>query len=259
VRNNEQDIHLLYNNPHSFIEEHQKTIEFVVNKFVFTGFFAQSERDELIQFVNERLLSEKIRKMQQQYRPAYYVVTYLSKIVHNICLEYSRKKRSGNREEITGDLDRLNLKDTEDITNKLLVDEEVQRLDNILSLYHRQRIRVEIFLKILFGIGVERDEIRLLYPKASDASIEELTARCDPLSDLDKKTDKDLYTALTQFCNRYENKNNTADALRKYIQAKMSEIIELLNSPPHRTSYDKETLKILFQYRYKDFHFNRTT
>jgi RNA polymerase sigma factor (sigma-70 family) len=255
VRNNDFDIHLLRNDPNAFIEEHQKTITFIVNKFVASGFFNHGDRDEIIQFINEKLLAERIAKMQKQYKANYFVVTYLSKIIHNLCLEYSRKQRTSLREEISADISRLEIADNDSTVSNLLIEEESQRLDTILKMYHKHGKRIEVILKIFFAIGICREDLLQLYPNARERDINTVLNKCNPVSDLDAKTDRELYETVTQFINTYEKKQNTPDALRKWMNVKITEIIELLNGNPKTANYDKETLKILFQFRYKNLHF----
>ncbi len=255
MRNNDFDIHLLLKDPNTLIEEHQKTIACVVNKFVYTGLFSYHDRDEVIQYVNERLLTEKITKMQKQYKPQYYVVTYLSKIVYNLCLEYSRKHRTGNREDTTVDISQTDIPDNDDFSRHIMIQEESRRLDSILKMYYKHHKRIEVFLKIFFGIGITHDDLLQLYPEADEKEISVVLQKCNPTSDIDHKTDKELYETLTQFINKYEKKHNSSDALRKWVHAKMTEIIVLLNGNPKTANYDKETLKILFQFKYENLHF----
>lgn len=255
MRNNEYDIRLLFNDPNTFVEEHQKTIQYVVNKFVYSGFFSYNDRDEIVQYINEKLLSEKIGKMQKQYSANYFVVTYLSKIVYNLCLEYSRKRRTAVREDTYHDITQLDISNNEDLSSNVMIDDESRRLDTILQLYHKNRKRIEVFLRIFFRIGVDYEELRQLYPNAAEPEINKVLQICNPVSDHDNKTDKELYETLTAFINKYENKQNTSDALRKWINAKITEIIDLLNGKPKTANYDKETLKILFQFKFKNLHF----
>ncbi len=252
---NDYDIHLLLKDPNRFIEEHQKTISYVVNKFVYTGLITYQERDDVVQFINEKLLTDKLSKMQKQYRPTYFVVTYFSKIVHNLCLEYSRKQRSSKRiEDFSIDISQTDVASPGDVSQQVLIDEESRRLGTILRMYHKDRHRIELVLKALFGIGIDREDLLDLYPGASENDINRLRKECNPTSDSDNKTDKQLYKVLTGFLNKYERKQNTPDALRKWTNVKITEIIDLLNEKPKTSNYNKETLKILFQFTYKNFH-----
>jgi RNA polymerase sigma factor (sigma-70 family) len=255
VRNNENDIQLLFNDPNSLVERYQKTIGIVVNKFVYSGFFTVDERDDVIQYVNEKLLSEKIAKMQQQYKPLYFVVTYVSKIVYNLCLEYSRKKKRARREETCIDLARLEIADGGNLSDMMIIKEECDRLSAILRTYDTDRPRIELALKVVLGIGITERDVLNVYPQASEEDVQHLIDGCNAESELDRKTDKELYRAITQMTNKYENKMNSADALRKWISARINEIIELLNGTHKTANYSKETLKILCQYYYKNFHF----
>lgn len=255
VQNNEQNIHLLFNDPNAFLEVHQTTIGYIVNRFIHTGFFEVSDRDEIIQYVNEKLLRDKIPKMQQQYDRSYFVTTYLSKIVHNVCLEYARANHRKRRQEVSLDVYQLETANTDNVADALVIEEEKKKLRTILRMYHKNQARIELFLKVLFGVGITDEQLISLYPTASSTDIHELTARCNATSDLDRKTDKELYEALTNFINKYEQKKNTPDALRKWLDTRIAEIIHLLNGTPKTANYDKETLRILFQFTFRNFHF----
>lgn len=255
MRNNDFDIQLLYKDPNAFVEAHQETVSIIVNKLIRSGFFAYQERDDLVQFINESLLTDKIAKMQKQYKPEYFVVTYLSKIIHNLCLEYSRKFRKAGPEESTADISQLEISDDETISRHIMIQEEGYRLDSILKMYYKEHKRIEIFLRVFFGIGINRADILQLYPQAGEQEISAVLEICNPSSDAETKTDKELYETLTKLMNKYEEKQKSPDALRKWLHVKMAEIIELLNGDPKTANYDKETLKILFQFKYKNLHF----
>jgi hypothetical protein len=255
LKNNDNDIELLYSNPHELITVHQHTIGIIVAKFVYSGLFTPAERDEVIQYVNEKLLSDKIKKMQKQYNRQYYVVTYLSKIIYNLCLEYSRRVRAGQTES-TG-LEYIDsIPANEDpVTGNIIIEQECRRLEVILNMYHSSRPRIELYMKALFGCGITTDDVNSVFPDISDEDRIQFIERCNPVSDLDHITDKEIYALLSTISNRYDKKNNTEDAIRKWIQTKLSEIINLLNGVPKESEYDKETLKILLQNYYQETPF----
>jgi len=52
---------------------------------------------------------------------------------------------------------------------------------------------------------------------------------------------------LTEIFNKYENKNNAPDTLRKWVKFKINELIDVLNGSPPASKYDEETFQILFE------------
>jgi RNA polymerase sigma factor (sigma-70 family) len=251
LRNNDNEIDLLYNNPKELLALHQDTIGFIVMKFVHSGLFTYTNKEDVIQYVNEKLLSGKIARMQEQYNGKYYVVTYFSKIVYNLCLEYSRKERAGYVESTGLEHIESQISDEVPITERIIIEQECRRLKAILSMYNTSRPRTELYIKALFGSGITSDEVRAVFPTISEEDRTLLIERCSPSSDLDRITDKEVYALLTELSNKYDNKSNSDDAVRKWIQIKISEITELLNGIPKVSNYDKETLKILFEYYYE--------
>jgi len=53
-----------------------------------------------------------------------------------------------------------------------------------------------------------------------------------------------MYKSLTRLINNCENKNNTDDAIRKWLADKICDLINLLNGDSQQAYFDKET----FQY-----------
>lgn len=244
---NEEDIQLLYSNPRALLEKYQDTIGFIVGKFVASGFFLPAEKADIIQTVNEKLWREKIRNMQAQYNYSVYVVTYFSKIVYNLCLEL---RRSQNRERATidrtqdvGDLE-IGFEDNSGLRNAVIA-EEIKRFATILKLFGKWRAKLELCLQLLFRLELREDEIRRYCPQCRTEDTNVLLAQFG--GDYEALSDKEIYTQVTPIFNRCEAKDNSPDALRKWINLKVEEIIALLNGRTRRSNYDRETLKILAQ------------
>ena len=52
----------------------------------------------------------------------------------------------------------------------------------------------------------------------------------------------------------HENKSNSPDATRKWIEIKINELIDIMNHKTRTSNYDKETFRILFESLFIKFH-----
>jgi hypothetical protein len=64
-------------------------------------------------------------------------------------------------------------------------------------------------------------------------------------SEFEGKDDVEIYRIITPIMNKNEEKSNSVDAVRKWTDSKIHEIIEVLNGEPKRANYTQDTLKIL--------------
>jgi len=245
----ESDIFLLYHKPHTLVEKHQETIEIIVNKFIRSGLFSIHERDDVIQTINVQLLDNKIQKVQQHFDKSTKVVTYLSRVIQNLCLEIHRKKSRGITIDENQDLDALQSDSSErEYLSDMVIRSELHRLHATLVLYHTKQPKLELCLKLYYRLPLQRGDILGLKESVDDAVVDAfLNEFRDQYEDLD---DKEVYKKVTPHFNVIENKQNTPDALRKWTNGKIKEIIHLLNSPPANAKYDKETLRILLSKYY---------
>jgi hypothetical protein len=250
VSRNDQDVRLLYNDPRGLLEKYQSTIGFIVQKFVATGFFHPSEKADVIQSINERLWRDKIRNMQAQYNHAAGVGTYFSKVVHNLCVEL---RRQSNRERL---IDRardfaaldVGYEDNSGLRNVVIAG-EVKRFETILKLFGKCRAKLELSLKLFFRMEIKEGDVRRYCPHCRAEEVKSLLAHFD--ADYESMPDKEIYAIVTPIFNRCEGKASSPDALRKWINTKVDEIIEWLNGRTRSSNYDQETLKILVQKYYE--------
>jgi DNA-directed RNA polymerase specialized sigma24 family protein len=247
VSKNKQDIDLLYNNPHQFIEEHQTTIEIIVGNFIRSGLLPHSEKDDIVQYVNEKLIGSKIKLMQQHYNHSYFVTTYLSKVIRNLCFEYTRRHKELRDREISLHISYTDIISDDRTTTEMIINEELLKLKTVLQLFHKKRLRLELYLKVLVGSTTSEEDIKAVYPNCSKNDVIWFLKECNPDSDITLKTEKEIHVLLTEFSNKYENKQITPDSLRKWLDLKISNIIELMNGEPKQANYSKKTVKILLQ------------
>jgi DNA-directed RNA polymerase specialized sigma24 family protein len=238
---NHRDIELLNHNPHQLILQYQKLIDNVIYIFIRSGIFKFDESSEVKQEINEELLN-RIPKIQLQFQGKSLLRTYLSVIIRNICNEIARKKTR---------LKQIYLEETtvkETITSgtleTLIFEDEILRLKKAIALYHKQREKLILCLKLRFRMPFNLNDFQSVFTNLSQEDFDSFVHKIKPYKD---STDSALFAAFTDLLNKYENKSNAPDALRKWIALKINELIELLNGSPPTSHYTEETLQILFE------------
>jgi hypothetical protein len=237
---NQKDIELLRNNPNQLILELQGLIDIIINQFINYQRFNFIEHDEIKQQINEELLN-RIPKIQCQFQGKSLLRTYLSVVIRNICNEILRKGEKAKY--ITYDEIIINEASSETI-NSLLFEEEMVRLKKVLGLYYKQKSKLILCLKLKFKMPFDHEDFRNVYKEITQLEFEKFIHYVGSYKDC---PDIIIFTALTEIFNKYENKNNTPDALRKWVNLKINEIINVLNGSPPASKYDEETLQILFE------------
>lgn len=236
---NEKDIKMLQSDPRSLILRYQETIRIIVRKYISGGLFKPSEFDDIVQEINASLF-DKIPAMQTHYNGISLFRTYLSVIVRNICLkEYGKLKR---RTEI--DLETIaEIPKHDRVEERLALQREVSRFKTIIGFYRKHRPKLLLCLKVHYRIPLTTEDITAWYPQADHSDrvvlLEHFGRKFDKMNDLE------IYKILTPIMNRLEGKTNSPDALRKWTNSKIHEILELLNGTPRRASHTSESLKTL--------------
>ena len=236
---NDKDIALLRSDPHALILKYQETVKIIVKKYILAGVFKTSDFEDIVQEVNSALLA-KIPAVQSQYNGMSLFKTYFSVIVRNICMkEYAKTNRNLkiDQENITVFIDRAHVEE------RIVFEEEIQRFRDILSLYYKQRPKLLLCLKLHYRIPLTAEDINLWNPKCNFSDRNILLEKFG--SNFDDKDNVEIYKTITPVMNEYEKKSNSVDAVRKWTDSKIHEIIQLLNGNPRKRNYNEDTLKTL--------------
>ncbi len=250
VERNQEDKRLLQEDPDGLIVRYQPSIEIIVIDFIRRGLFDWQDKSEVMQMVNERLIGEKIPKMQQQYDGSAFVITYFSQIVRNLCLEIHRKQSRKAKPQVQQDLEEVVIPDPGvNVLEKIAIEQERERLAAILRMYARSKAKLVLCLKLFSRVAVSINDLEDCFGALERRDILAIHQQFGHA--YDDMTDKAIYAYITPFFNRSDGKQNSPDALRKWIQAKVEEIILLMNGKPKQANYEPETLKILVRNYYE--------
>ena len=141
---NQKYIELLNNEPKQLIISIQGLIDIIIHQFIRAGKFKFEDKNDIKQQVNEELL-KKVPKIQSQYQGKSSLKTYLSVIVTNICNDITHFDRKiifvSVKESMIPDFDAKAFEN-------LLIKEEIRNLKNTFNLYHRQKPRLLLLLKL---------------------------------------------------------------------------------------------------------------
>ncbi len=239
-------INLLKNNPKQLVLSLQPLINSIVFKFIKLGKFSHDDHQEIKQQVNEALLN-RMPKIRNQYHGKSLLTTYFTSVIRNICHDICRKNistpiflhyeyKSQAYENNNGD-------------SSILFEEEKIRLQRVLRLYYREKCKVILCLKLKYRMLFTFDDFKNVLHFFDHKDYERFKNKIHPYI---SSTDRSVLTALTEIFNKYENKKNSADALRKWISKKNFEIIDILNETSVSSQYSEETLQILFEMCYTD-------
>ncbi|MEI6683532.1 MAG: hypothetical protein WCO44_12925 [Bacteroidota bacterium] len=247
-------------NSNAYFLPYEQMIRSVIYKYLIeTGYFPNEEADELYQEMALWMITRK-DKILGSYKGLAKFSTYLYTIVYYKCLERMRT-RVKEREREPGNL-RYGNEDlatwfgnipTNEISpmTRLILNEYSTRLSDILKTYRKKQHKISFCLKSLFRLLVAVTDLH--YYKPDEMAVSEIKrwiARLNILTD--HLHDQEILALLTSIFNLLEDKQNSKDAIRKWMDDRQDEIIVLLNGNPPSASFTRETLQLLFEYYCKN-------
>jgi hypothetical protein len=216
---------LLHNHPREVVLIYRKYIE----KFIAYKYTNASDREDILQEILTRLIEDKIYKIRERFDFNFTKVTsftsYFMVAVRNIYIDIMRERNvrpltAGDVQEID---DVPDLKGDKTMINKLLLKEELVKLQTILILYYKSRARLELCLKLKYRIPLTRREIEKCFPNCREEDVQILT------QDFSLMRDKRVFEKILAVFNYHEARENKSDTLRKWVNVKVEEIILHLN------------------------------
>lgn len=235
----------LKKDPDRLLIHYQSVVEVVCQQFIARGFFESSERKELIQEVNLRLLEDKLEKIQAHFNGTVKLRTYFSKVVYNSFQEIARRR---SRQPIM--LTEESLRHTPDLNlnayQKMAIQDEVFRLEAILKGLAKRQHKAIFNLKLFVRFLLEHIDIQFYKgPKTADLLEHIKNTFFHPYDDL---SDKEVFDLSVQLYNILEGKDNDGDSLRRWVTLLKDRMISLLNGSPQRSAHTTDSIKLLLTY-----------
>ncbi len=238
---NEKDISLLHSEPSALILKYQETVRFFAERYVRSGMFREAEIDDIVQSVNEGLL-RRIPSIVEHYNGTATLIAYLSAIIRNICLQL--------REKQPMQLQTLGTMDPGDPTadrmfERLAIGDAVRVLQEVFELYHGDKGRLIILLRLWFRLPLDKTTILMAFPKARRRLIRRILEALG--RNVGLKTERGLFVFAAPYLNELEKKRTSGDSYRRWLGERIPEVLSLLQARLHAPGLDMESLRTLIE------------
>jgi hypothetical protein len=239
--------------PGDYFLPYKKMIQNIIwFQLIEKGYYTYEEKDDLVQSVFLDLL-EREEKIISSFKNESKFSTFLNAVVINICRDLRKKKIRDNsrKSNTTGEENNFifsNIRST-DFTpeQQMVIGEYLQKLKIILYTYPKNRRKIFVSLKAIYRLIILLSELPSMDLQATkNKIIQECLAALNNFSI--EITDQEIYRLLTQIFNLIDGTNKTNDAIRKWLDDRIAEIISLLNGNPPEARFDKDTFRFLFEY-----------
>ncbi len=238
---NEKDIQLLQLDPDALILKYQGSVRSAVERYVWLGMFSRAEAEDTIQNVNEELL-RRVPTILRNYDQRSLFVTYFLAVIRNICL--TLHKESKMQYQPLGGAD-LEDSSANQVFDRLAIGEALAGLREVIELYHHDKPRLIILLRIYFRLPLDEKTVLSAYP---DCPIEEISKVLESLGeDVALKEERELLELVAPFLNSMEGKSTSSGGYRHWIGEKVREILPLLRVRLGVPGFDLDALGLLFE------------
>ena len=209
---------------------------------VFNGSIDPEFKDDLVQDAIYKLLVQK-DEILKNFKGISSFKTYLTSVIYRQC--YRILQSNVYRKRTSHTPVELILAHPQEISKQDFL-YLYKQLDNVFEMYHKKKFRIVFCLKLIYSIPVESiDEVKLCFPLLPSSEHEIVFRRIKELPvDI---SNKDVFRTITPFINLNDQKENTPDAIRKWVYLKIEEMIDILNHSNSEASFTKETFQILVE------------
>ena len=242
---NSLDVALLKENPAVLLLQYQQVIAVIVQVFMRSGYFQHESKEELIQYVNEALL-DRMGKIRENYNGRALLRTYFSAVIKNICAELQRERQKSSFIQYFEEPVECENYETDPLS-RMVIKQELSRLDTIFLLFGPLQSKVELCLKALYRIPLNKSDFNC---SCKDPEAPMVKESIRYLMQPEPLMEKEVLLHLNILFNYRDGKITQSDALRKWVKARIREIVKLLNGNPARANYNEETLQILMERYY---------
>jgi len=225
------------------------------------GYYKYDETDELMQQVQEILLMRE-RRILDSFQGKAKFSTYLAVVVTNICREIRNRelRERSHRSRLLqvpalGDLSKWfdQIPETGILADeKMIIRDFMWKLHCILMTFQRDFRKLHFCLRVISRLQVQPGDLDSEGIPADD--LREIALRCEALNLLDAEAARsEIYPHLSAIFNILEDQRNSQDAIRKWMEYKMDQIVRLLNGDPPQSAFTRETFLLLFEYYIRNF------
>lgn len=230
------------NKPGELISEYQGLIRGIVLKYQKGGYIAARESSDLIQEVN-RLLLERLEKIQKQYNGKSSLRTYIAVIVKNICREKFRKLSLIEEPQSP---EYYRIEESQPMLDNILLREEYQRFRKVIRLMFKDGARFLLIFRFMYSLKIDEKLVLELDSEINEVKLREILKVLNP--DVENQiTKKAKFKLLSGVLEVIEGSFTSAESLRKWFASRSAECVDMMNGHPPRSAYTIETLNILIE------------
>jgi hypothetical protein len=236
---NQEDLHLLYTDPGALMKKYLSLVDTIVQIHVTAGYIDQEEKQEYVHQILDEFI-QRLPSIREQYNEKSMLRTYCAAIFRNLCRDSIRRGQRDVPVRIFNEPPERRITYITPLT-ELVIKQEVEFFGRAITLFGRKTIKVRLFLKAFYRLPLENKEVSDYLP---DADLPELQAWINEIGRVEPEDDHGLYDVLIRLSLRAEGKRRTRDAVRKWIRARIVELVGLMNAA-RGTQHTEETISLL--------------
>jgi DNA-directed RNA polymerase specialized sigma24 family protein len=249
---NQEQYQLLLKNPQKLLSTHiyQQKIKYVVSKFVRNGTCSIEDAADLIQDINRIFVEKQMQYIQNGYQiESALLIAYFEKAVYNKCLDLvkSRHIQTQHQQEALSDLRFFSTgfaNPEKSLINQEWLMAESHKINQYLRLMPKAQQKLMLLLKIYTRLILIEKDLKDYYQQITSQLLNQALAFFG--IDYHQASDKTTFENICPIVNACEQKRNTSDAIRKWLEDRVKEMIQALNFN-NKYTYDKESLKNLLK------------
>jgi len=236
---NELDIHLLNNDPGRLIVRYQPLVKVIVRQFISRGYGQRKDFNDLVQEINRRLL-ERIPRIRQLYNQKSMFKTYFSVVIRNLYLEEVRRMRL----VAEPDAEAYYITSHDHTLNGILVKQEHERLRRAISLFGSEAALLWLCLRALLDQELRASDLEGFSRRPDEDRLKDMLTRLAKLSTMAKSA---RFNLLAEVAIELGEKERNGEALRKWFNSRVQELISMMNGHPPKSAYSLEIIQILME------------
>lgn len=243
--------------PGDYFLSHLSFIGKIIHNFLRSkGVFYPDHEKDIAQQINELLLVRE-QNILSKYKNKAKFTTYLAVVVTHLCSEVWNadyrhsvrfipfsifRKSKTNSDPVSFLPESLS-----DPSCHFVIRDVIRELEMILRTYPRDRKRIEFCFKALFHLPLTLEELSPApIPENLRPEIEKHLAALN--NHQEKMTKSVVYQHLNTIFHLTRQTSTSDDAIRKWIDHHLMQIIDLLNGDPPKHAFNRKTFQYLYEY-----------
>lgn len=213
----------------------------VVDRYVYKRVIPEREREDAQMSVAEKFLL-KYDQIKSTYSGKASVNTYCVAVMNRMCCEVIRKEVK-NWNVLSDDETESTAHDISSADRTVILD-EVNLLKSVLLMFDDEHVKLKLFMAYYY-------QLKLVMQDMADYDVDYIEHRLPALLAVKLGIDKtQIFKNLSRAVWLAEHKEHKRDAIRMWLNKRMHQIIVRLNGDCKRAGYDKETLRLLYEFYY---------